>query len=579
MPRTSRSSSRTFPRRLRVLAPVAVLALVAGVLQFLPSAGADEVTIKQVSSSEDSGVIDLNRDGAADYVRYGVTNEALSVGEQPSDGSDLRLIIPFRASTAALDAVQGGGSANVAMKVWRVDNLGARKVVVDAYSNTGRLTRADYRRAAAPVATLVPVEGRVALDVTKQLKSMSKPGTFTLRLRLDQPAPKTRGPLTQVNIAMSEAHNTVNRPVLSVSSTTSARPAATVTTVPAPTTTSTPTAVSTTTSTSKPPATAPEPAPTPDAGAPPAAVTGGAAWDVMFDDEFSDPAATAAKWSNGMRSGAKTLGGNGELQWYQPANSVVDGGVLTQTIKKESVPGTTYPANVLSELGQSARAGMPYQFTSGMLNNAKSFGYRYGYVEARVKMPKGFGFWPALWMRDWQPWSYEIDVMEGFDANARTLRSSYWWGNEQHTGMDIAAGGDIGLLSSGGLCHAYAPAPATTSATGKCSVANSMDLSAGYHTIGLNWTPTKYEFYFDGQKSFESPAGADVDRAYNHLILNLAFGNTAWEFDWNKEGIDPFSVNLTDGVRFFKPSIEWDYVRVWQAPGQHDVCTSGSCPG
>ena len=134
-----------------------------------------------------------------------------------------------------------------------------------------------------------------------------------------------------------------------------------------------------------------------------------------------------------------------------------------------------------------------YQFTSGMLNNAKRFAYRYGYMEARVKMPKGFSMWPALWLRDWQPWSYEIDAMEGFDATAHTFRSTYWWGSGSHWSMENDANGDVGILNTGGICHAYVPLKATTTKAGECSVANSVDLSAGYHRIGLNWTPTAYE--------------------------------------------------------------------------------------
>jgi len=33
---------------------------------------------------------------------------------------------------------------------------------------------------------------------------------------------------------------------------------------------------------------------------------------------------------------------------------------------------------------------------------------------------------------------------------------------------------------------------------------------------------------------------------------------------------------LTSGA-FPKPTVEWDYVKVWQAPGSHDVCTTGNC--
>mgnify|MGYP003348069402 CR=1 FL=1 len=81
------------------------------------------------------------------------------------------------------------------------------------------------------------------------------------------------------------------------------------------TTTTTPPLAPVTTTTTVPPVTT--------TAQPPAAVPGGVAWDQMFGDDFSDPARTAALWSTGMRNGAKTLEGNTELQWYDPANSVV----------------------------------------------------------------------------------------------------------------------------------------------------------------------------------------------------------------------------------------------------------------
>ncbi len=182
---------------------------------------------------------------------------------------------------------------------------------------------------------------------------------------------------------------------------------------------------------------------------PPTGVTAGAQWDLMFDDEFNDAAVTASKWSTGMRTGAQTLESNGELEWYQPANSVVttdnDGfgqiGVLRQTLQQQTVPSEHYTVRTLSRIYPPSKCAsyydpsvnnstsasntnlteVPYRFTSGMLNNSKSFGFKYGYVEARVKMPKGFGLWPALWLRDWRGWNYEIDAFEGFDRSARRV--------------------------------------------------------------------------------------------------------------------------------------------------------------
>ena len=188
--------------------------------------------MRQVASNTDSGVVDLNRDGRAEYAAYGVTNSALSVGEQPRDGSDLRLLLPFSVNATALDAVKGGGSANVSMRVWRADNLGGRKIVLDALTGAGTPTALDYSRAGTGLATLAPVEGRLAVDVTSAVKAMSVPGIFTVRIRLDELAPQTGGQLTQVNIATSESRSPDNRPVLSVTSSGSAAPARPTPTVP-----------------------------------------------------------------------------------------------------------------------------------------------------------------------------------------------------------------------------------------------------------------------------------------------------------------------------------------------------------
>lgn len=337
---------------------------------------------------------------------------------------------------------------------------------------------------------------------------------------------------------------------------------------------------------------------------PPSALTGGAQWDLMFNDEFSDQALFNSKWTTGMRTGDRTLEGNQELQWYMPANSVLttdnDGsanlGVLRQTLLKQAVAGTNYTVRTLSRIyppsqcpayynangnnstssSNTSPTKTPYQFTSGMINNSKSFGFKYGYIETRVKMPKGFALWPALWLRDWGGWGYEIDVFEGFDRSSRTFRTSYWWGSGSNRSTEND-GGDIGLSVGSVPCRQHVPIPATTSSASDCSLANGVDLSAGYHTIGLNWTATKYELYLDGVKRWTSPAGADVADTYNHLILNLALGNSPYEFDWVDEPVKPFNPDLFSSTYFPKRTIEWDYVRVWQPATAHDVCTPPNC--
>ena len=41
-------------------------------------------------------------------------------------------------------------------------------------------------------------------------------------------------------------------------------------------------------------------------------------------------------------------------------------------------------------------------------------GYRYGWFEAKIKLPKGKNLWPAFWMWAWDSWPPEIDIFEGY---------------------------------------------------------------------------------------------------------------------------------------------------------------------
>jgi hypothetical protein len=62
------------------------------------------------------------------------------------------------------------------------------------------------------------------------------------------------------------------------------------------------------------------------------------------------------------------------------------------------------------------------------MNTGSKFTFQYGRVEARIKVPKGNGFWPAFWMMGadfltGRPWPYngEIDIMEVLGANTSEL--------------------------------------------------------------------------------------------------------------------------------------------------------------
>jgi beta-glucanase (GH16 family) len=557
VPRTPRTSSRRSPRHLRLFAAAAAAALVAGAVQLLPSAGANEVVIRQFASTDDSGVVDLNRDDIADYARYGVTNLALSVGEQPRDGSDLRLVLPFTVSSAALDAVRGGGSANVSMRVWRVTNLSGRNLVIDAYTD-GDLTKADYNRPATRLTTLAPVQGRVALDVTRQIDSMTSPGVLTLRLRLDRLAPNGGGRRTQINVATADAHNEANRPVLSVSSTavsaSSSPPETTPTSAPAPPTRAT------TTTTAAPPTTPTSP-PDPPVAAPsgsvqpPAGVTGGSTWNTIFADDFNGSSVNAANWNVANKSNYGS--GNREDECYMAANATVGGGALQLTGKRETV----------TDCGSNPDGGNNYFFTSGLVTTRAQggglkFKFRQGYAEVRMRVPRGNIYWPAFWLvgagdgssPGWPDYG-EVDVTEIYGSKPDISESNFH-----------RAGGNIGAKNH--------------NVTNLASSSNGININppnafvAGgtnsWHTYGINWTANRLDWYIDGVKVRTYNASSAADTAalgYEHsIILNLAMGGSGPRYsDHGYTGIESGG-GYNDGnlVADFPGAMQVDYARVWQ---------------
>ncbi|MDQ1658327.1 MAG: hypothetical protein QOD41_3410, partial [Cryptosporangiaceae bacterium] len=125
---------------------------------------------------------------------------------------------------------------------------------------------------------------------------------------------------------------------------------------------------------------------------------------LVWSDEFNGPAGTKpdpAKWTIDPGTGQ-----NGEQQYYTDNNNAAtDGaGSLVMEARKEAVGGA--------------------QYTSHRMNTGNKFSFQYGRVEARIKVPKGNGFWPAFWMMGsdfltGRPWPYngEVDIMEVLGRN------------------------------------------------------------------------------------------------------------------------------------------------------------------
>ena len=222
-------------------------------------------------------------------------------------------------------------------------------------------------------------------------------------------------------------------------------------------------------------------------------------WNDEFDSVNLDPEVWFFATGDGTEKDLPGGWGNNELQYYLPDNAMLVNGVLEITARRETVGDLNY--------------------TSARINTEDRFAFKYGRIEASIKLPAGQGIWPAFWMLsqdsdyqcDGQPcrWAAtgEIDIMEAVN-------------------LDASGGNDIY-----GTIHFGGEAPANTEASTRYTP--SVDVTEGFHTYALEWDEFEMRWYFDGQLyavqnswfSSAAPYPAPFDQNF-HILLHkksLAF--------------------------------------------------------
>lgn len=236
----------------------------------------------------------------------------------------------------------------------------------------------------------------------------------------------------------------------------------------------------------------------------------GDSWKLVFEDNFDGPTLDPRKWSANYPWGRT----HNHRAYMDPTNVTIHKGHLLIRARDKRHPKA--PA-VVKHGGKTHR--LDYQ--AGAIHTSSTFRFKHGYVEARMKMPEGKGFWPAFWMLS-EGWPPEIDIMEFLSSQKNTYHAALHYGKDwkQHK-------------SHGGFVKALP------------------DLSAGFHDYGMKWEADKIEFYFDGRKvRTVSDRNAVNSVGKSYLILNLAVGG------WEK--------NPDAKTRFERNWFEVDWVRVWK---------------
>lgn len=241
---------------------------------------------------------------------------------------------------------------------------------------------------------------------------------------------------------------------------------------------------------------------------------------LLWSDEFDGASLDANKWSYQTGNGCPGLcgWGNSEQEYYtNSANNVyVSNGVLVLKVIKESISSSS--------------------FSSGKILTKNHFSHTYGRFEARMRLPKGTGLWPAFWMlpntNSW-PTTGEIDIMEYRGDQTNITQGTLHYGQSYPNNLND---GNSYTFPSG--------------------------LDLDFHVYAVEWTANDIKWYIDNtlfktetkNPNSLTPASNSTVWPWTtdfHVILNLAVGG--W-FTGNPS---------TANVQLTKPTFEIDYVRVY----------------
>lgn len=241
---------------------------------------------------------------------------------------------------------------------------------------------------------------------------------------------------------------------------------------------------------------------------------------LVWGDEFNGPDGSLpnpAKWS--IVTGGAGFGNN-ELEYYtaRKANIHQDAGNLVITARKETYAG----------------ADGVRKYTSARIETKGHFEQAYGRIEARIKIPKGQGIWPAFWA-----------IGNNFDAV----------GWPECGEMDIME--NVGYEPS--MVHGTLHGPGYSGGdplTGAFMLPEGARASDDFHIYAAEWEPKEIRFYID-DVLYETQTSAGIPSkghwVFDHpffILLNVAVGG-----NW------PGS---PDASTVFPTSMLVDYVRVYQ---------------
>jgi beta-glucanase (GH16 family) len=248
---------------------------------------------------------------------------------------------------------------------------------------------------------------------------------------------------------------------------------------------------------------------------------------LVFEDDFDGNLLDFSKWDY-----APEWDRQGRSTWVDDMVSV-GGGFLHLAFRRDPELGAKKSKNkTLAKSWIRCGAVRTQKKDSSML-----FCSGFGFYEARVKLPNIPGIWGAFWLMSPSQWimtdegviGTEIDIVETFDNPRHVYNGALNWNGYGKTGKGV---------------HSFE------------NKLPDIDIFDGeFHIFALDWSPSEYIFYVDGQVFWRVDGGAQfknsgINQNPNYIKLTLESGE--------------FSGAIPDN--FIAGEMLVDYVRVYNQP-------------
>lgn len=259
---------------------------------------------------------------------------------------------------------------------------------------------------------------------------------------------------------------------------------------------------------------------------------------LLWGDDFlgrENAPINSSNWSaRNCHKVPQSLGGGAcfgtESVYYAPSAIALDG-----SADGAAVISTNRITGALPNDAGRCQSDIPCSFISGRFDTHGKVAFKYGFIEARIKMPTGSGNHPAFWMLGeninqvgW-PLSGEMDIAE-IRGNQPTIATS-----ATHFSTVYSANTCCGN-------HRYT--------VNELNVG--VDLSVDFHTYAIAWLPNSISYYVDGKLiSITTPENVEGHWSFNEnffLILNNAV-NSAFSGSWQELQSSKMTI---DWVRSYK---------------------------